>query len=80
MRLAEPYRQRHRERTAFYPCREDYREEFKESDRYFYERDYGSLRPVVDKPVDRFSECGIFRDDPRWNNLMGRMNLGIQDQ
>ncbi len=36
-------------------------EEFKESYRYLYERDYGSLRPVVDKTVDRFSECGMFR-------------------
>ena len=61
MGLAAPYRQRHPERTAFYQCLEDYWEEFKESYRYFYERDYGSLRPVVDKTVDRFSECGIFR-------------------
>ncbi len=55
MGLALPYRQRHPERTAFYQCLEDYWEEFKESYRYFYERDYGSLRPVVDKTVDRFS-------------------------
>ncbi len=61
MGLAVPYRQRHPERTAFYQCLEDYWEEFKESYRYFYERDYGSLRPVVDKTVDRFSECGMFR-------------------
>ncbi len=61
MGLAVPYRQRHPERTAFYQCLENYWEEFKESYRYFYERAYGSLRPVVDKTVDRFSECGIFR-------------------
>ncbi len=75
MGLAVPYRQRHPERTAFYQCLEDYWEEFKESYRYFYERDYGSLRPVVDKTVDRFSECGLFRDDPRFQDLLRRMNL-----
>ena len=61
MGLAVTYRQRHPERTPFYQCLEDYWEEFKESYRYFYERDYGLLRPVVGKTVDRFSECGIFR-------------------
>ena len=61
MGLSVTYRQRHPERTPFYQCLEDYWEEFKESYRNFYERDYGSLRPVVDKTVDRFSECGIFR-------------------
>jgi hypothetical protein len=50
-----PSGQRHPERTAFYQCLEDYWEEFKASYRYFYERDFGSLRPVVDKTVDRFS-------------------------
>ena len=61
MGLAVTYRQPHPERTPFYQCLEDYWEEFKESYRYFYERDYGPLRPVVGKTVDRFSECGIFR-------------------
>ena len=61
MELAVTYRRRHPERTPFYQCLEDYWEEFKESYRYFYERDYGPLRPVVGKTVDRFSECGIFR-------------------
>ena len=61
MGLAVTYRKRHPERTPFYQCLEDYWEEFKESYRYFYERDYGLLRPVVGKTVDRFSECGIFR-------------------
>ena len=54
MGLAVTYRQRHPERTPFYQCLEDYWEEFKESYRYFYERDYGPLRPVVGKTVDRF--------------------------
>ena len=57
--LAAPYRQRHPERTAFYQCLQDYWEEFRESYRYFYERDYGPLHPVVERTVDRFSECGI---------------------
>ena len=61
MGLAVTYRQRHPERTPFYQCLEDYWEEFKESYRYFYERDSGSLRPVGGKTVDRFSECRIFR-------------------
>ena len=69
MGLAVTYRQRHPERTPFYQCLEDYWEEFKESYRYFYERDYGSLRPVVDKTVDRFSECGMFRR-PQTNMTM----------
>ena len=28
---------------------------------YFYEANYGQLRPVVEKTVDRFLECGIYR-------------------
>ena len=36
--------------------------EFKESYRYFYERDYGSQGPVVDETVDRFSKCGMFHN------------------
>lgn len=45
----------------FYQCLEDYREEFKESYAYFYEKDYGRWRPVVEKTVQRFLDCGIFR-------------------
>lgn len=60
MELAPPYRQRHPERTAFYRCWEDYWEEFRESYPYFYEKDYGPWRAVVQKTVDRFLQCGIF--------------------
>ena len=28
---------------------------------YFYEADYGQLRPVVERTVDRFLDCGIYR-------------------
>lgn len=55
------YRQRHPEQTAFYQCLEGYWDEFKPAYEYFYEKDYGPLRPVVEKTVDRFLECGIFR-------------------
>lgn len=51
MGLAAPYRQRRPERTAFYQCWEDYWEEFKESYAYFYEKDYGPWRAVVEKTV-----------------------------
>ena len=61
MPLAGPYRPRHPEHTAFYRCLEDYWEEFKEGYPYFYERDYGPWRPVVEKTVERFLQCGILR-------------------
>ena len=61
MPLAGPYRPRHPEHTAFYRCLEDYWEEFKEAYPYFYERDYGPWRPVVEKTVERFLQCGILR-------------------
>lgn len=61
MTLDGTYRQRHPEQTAFYQCLEDYWPEFKESYPYFYEKDHGPLRPVVEKTVERFLECGIFR-------------------
>ncbi len=32
--------------------------QFKEAYPYFYEANYGQLRPVVEKTVDRFLECG----------------------
>lgn len=38
-----------------------YCDEFKQAYEYFYEKDHGPLRPVVEKTVDRFLECGIFR-------------------
>ncbi|MDA2937350.1 hypothetical protein MYX75_03690 [Acidobacteria bacterium AH-259-A15] len=60
MALRGTYRQRHPERTPFYQCLEDYWEEFKDSYAYFYEKDYGPLRPVVEKTVERFLDCGIF--------------------
>ncbi|MGH9338628.1 MAG: IS91 family transposase [Acidobacteriota bacterium] len=60
MTLAGTYRPRHPETTAFYQCLEDYWPEFQESYPYFYERDHGPLRPVVEKTVERFLDCGIF--------------------
>lgn len=60
MALTAPYRQRHPERTALYRCREDYWEEFKQSYPYFYEKQHGPLRPVVERTVERFLDCGIF--------------------
>ena len=56
------YRQRHPEQTALYQCLEGYWDEFKQAYEYFYEKDYGPLRPVVQKTVGRFLECGIFRN------------------
>ena len=61
MSATATYRPRHPERTPFYQCLEDYWEEFKQSYPYFYEAKYGPWRPVVEKTVDRFLECGIFR-------------------
>jgi hypothetical protein len=58
--LAAPYRQRHPEQTALYRCLEDYWEEFKQSYSYFYEKQHGPLRPVVERTVERFLDCGIF--------------------
>ncbi|MFQ5741623.1 MAG: transposase [Acidobacteriota bacterium] len=55
------YRPRQPEKTAFYRCLEDYWPEFKQSYPYFYEADYGPLRPVVEKTVERFLACGIYR-------------------
>ena len=40
MPLAGTYRPRQPEHTAFYPCLEDYWEEFKEAYPYFYEKDH----------------------------------------
>lgn len=61
MSATATYRPRHPERTPFYQCLEDYWEEFKQSYPYFYEAKFGPWRPVVEKTVDRFLECGIFR-------------------
>ncbi len=61
MPLAGTYRPRHPEHTAFYQCLEDYWEEFKQAYPYFYEKDYGPWRPVVEKTVERFLQCGILR-------------------
>ena len=61
MSATATYRPRHPERTPFYQCLEDYWEEFQQSYPYFYEAKYGPWRPVVEKTVDRFLECGIFR-------------------
>ena len=60
MGLVTAYRQRHPERTAFYRCLEDYWQEFRDSYAYLYEKDYGPLRPVVERNVQRFLDCGIF--------------------
>ena len=60
MALRGTYRQRHPERTAFYQCLQDYWEEFRDSYAYFYEKDYGPWRSVVEKNVQRFLDCGIF--------------------
>ncbi len=61
MALRGTYRQRHPENTTFYRCLEHYWDEFKEVYPYLYEKDYGRLRPVVEKTVERFLDCGIFR-------------------
>ena len=55
------YRPRRPQNTPFYQCLDGYWEEFKEAYPYFYEANYGQLRPVVEKTVDRFLECGIYR-------------------
>ena len=59
MALQGTYRQRHPENSAFYQCLENYWPEFKETYPYFYEKEYGPLRPVVEKTVERFLDCGI---------------------
>ncbi len=61
MSRTDPYRPRHPERTPFYQCLEDYWDEFQESYPYFYEAEYGPWRPVLEKTVDRFLECGLLR-------------------
>ena len=61
MSATATYRPRHPERTPFYQCLADYWDEFKQSYPYFYEAKYGPRRPVVDKTVDRFLECGLLR-------------------
>ncbi len=61
MPLAGTYRPRHPEHTAFYQCLEDCWEEFQEAYPYFYEREYGPWRPVVEKTVERFLQGGILR-------------------
>ena len=55
------YRPRRPQNTPFYQCLDGYWEEFKEAYPYFYEANYGQLRPVVEKTVHRFLECGIYR-------------------
>ena len=55
------YRPRHPESTPFFQCLQDYWDEFKESYPYFYEAEYGPLRSVVEKTVQRFLECGLLR-------------------
>jgi len=62
MALQGTYRQRHPENTAFYQCLESYWPEFKETYPYFYEKEYGPLRQVVEKTVERFLDCGIYRN------------------
>ncbi|MGH9338213.1 MAG: transposase zinc-binding domain-containing protein [Acidobacteriota bacterium] len=42
-------------------CLQDYGPEFQESYPYFHEKDHGPLRPVLERTVERFLECGIFR-------------------
>ena len=61
MVLSGTYRRRNPEQSSFYQCLESYWEEFQESYPYFYEKDYGPLRAVVERTVTRFLECGIFR-------------------
>jgi len=61
MVLSGTYRRRNPEQSSFYQCLESYWEEFRESYPYFYEKDYGPLRAVVERTVTRFLECGIFR-------------------
>jgi hypothetical protein len=46
---------------VLYQCLEHYWEEFKRAYTTLYEKDYGPLRPVVEKTVERFLECGILR-------------------
>jgi len=62
MALPGTYRQRHPENTGFYQCLESYWSEFRESYPYFFEKEYGPLRPVVEKTVERFLDCGIYRN------------------
>jgi len=55
------YRQRHPQKSALYQCLEQYWEEFQQAYTPLYEKDYGPLRPVVEKTVERFLECGVLR-------------------
>ena len=61
--MARPaiYRPGRPRESALYRCLEDYWEEFRQAYSPFYEKDYGPLRPVVEKTVERFLECGILR-------------------
>jgi hypothetical protein len=61
--MARPaiYRPRRPQESALYQCLEHYWEEFQQAYTLFYEKDYGPLRPVVEKTVERFLECGILR-------------------
>ncbi len=61
--MARPaiYRPRRPEASALYQCLEHYWEEFRQAYTPLYEPDYGPFRPVVEKTVERFLECGILR-------------------
>ena len=61
--MARPaiYRRRRPRETALYQCLEHYWEEFRQAYTALYEQDYGPFRPVVEKTVERFFECGILR-------------------
>ncbi len=45
-----------------YRCLEDHWEEFRQGYANFFEKEYGPLRPVVEKTVRRFLDCGIFHN------------------
>ncbi len=62
MALQGIYRQRHPENTAFYQCLKSYWPEFKETYPYCYEKEYGPLRQVAEKTVERFLDCRIYRN------------------
>ena len=62
MALRGTYRQRHPENSAFFQCLESYWPEFRETYPYFFEKEYGPLRPVVEKTVERFLDCGIYHN------------------
>ena len=61
--MARPaiYRPRRPQESALYQSLEQYWEEFQQAYTPLYEKDYGPLRPVVEKTVERFLECGILR-------------------